>query len=384
MSARILICGVNFDQRPEGICTGRLVRALVEHGAQVTMVCARQKSTLGYSHPNLQLLALGSGLRHPRWAWDALARMRGEPACLHYPWARKVAALQPDPLPDVIYARAWPHSSLVAGYLLARRLQRPLWLHFSDPFPPPPKEREAPALMAGLAQMALAAQGATFTNAQAATYQLRHLPPRPPGWAQVLGHVAPPAQTFGPAEDAQRFVYIGSFHPSRPADLLLEGYALHARSHAQARLHFVGTRAEQVEPLARRLGIASRIAVEPYTQDVPGWQRRAAVLVAVDWMQGEPVYLLTKVIESLVVNRPLLLLTQPGSPGAELAQRCPQSVVCITSRDPAAIAEGFARAAAMALARPDYTERRAVMDTFAARNIAARCVSLLLGASPLP
>ena len=379
MPPHLLICGVNFDQRPEGICTGRLVRALVEQGTRVTMVCARQKSNLDYAHPNLRLLAPGTGLRHPRWAWDQLARWRGEPACLHYPWARRVAALQPDPLPEVIYARAWPHSSLVAGYLLARRLCRPLWLHFSDPFPPPPRQSESPALMAGLAQMALAAQGATFTNAQAAAYQLRHLPPRPPGWAQVLGHVAPPVQRFGAAESAQRFVYLGSFHASRPADLLLEGYAGYAASRAETRMHFVGTRAEQVQPIARRLQIERSIALEPYTRDVPGWQRRASVLVAVDWMEGEPVYLLTKVIEALVVDRPLLLLTQEGSPGAELAARCPQTVVCVTSRDPAAVAEGFARAEAMACAQADYTERHAVMDTFAARTVAARCVSLLLG-----
>lgn len=384
MTARILICGVNFDQRPEGICTGRLVRALVEHGTEVTMVCAQQKSTLGYAHPNLQVLPLGTGLRHPRWVWDGLARMRGEPECLHYPWARKVAALRPEPRPGVIYARAWPHSSLVAGYLLAQRLGLPLWLHFSDPFPPPPRQQESPALMAGLAQMALAAKGATFTNAQAAAYQLRHLPLRPPGWAQVLGHVAPAEQRFGPSEETHRFIYIGSFHPSRPADLLLEGYARYAAGRAGARLHFVGTRAEQVEPIARRLGVEGRIAVEPYTQDVPGWQRRAAVLVAVDWLQGEPVYLLTKVIEALVVDRPLLLLTQEGSPGADLAASCPQTVVCVTSRDPAAVAEGFARAEAMARHPPGYTERQRVVDTFAARNIAARCVSLLLGDRTLP
>ena len=387
MRPHILICSVNFDARPEGICTGRLVRALLDQDVRVTLICAREKSRLGFAHPLLDVRALSTGLRHPQWLWHALARARGELPSNHYGWTRRAASIELDELPDVIYGRAWPFSSLVAAQMLAQRLKRPLWLHFSDPFPPPPSTREAAYVMHGLQQLAAQARGATFTNAHAARYQLRQLGLNTPAWAQVLNHVAPQAQQFGPPvieqNIAARFVYLGSFHATRPAQPLLAGFAAYLRTGVQAHLHFVGTRRDQVQPDIQHHGVQARVSVEPYTQDVPGWQARASVLLAVDWLHGEPVYLLTKVVEALVVDRPLLLITQPGSPGDRLASQCPDTVVSVTSSEPAAVAQGMARAQAMSARPGDYARRRALMQEFAAPEVARRCIQLLFdGPSP--
>lgn len=232
--------------------------------------------------------------------------------------------------------------------------------------------------MRALGQIAMQARGATFTNAEVIDYQLRHLPPRPAGWAQVLNHIAPPPRVFGPSPTPLRFVYIGSFSDTRPPDALLRGFAGFLRQQPAARIHCVGTRPEKVLPVAQRLGLSSQLAVEPYSRDIAAWQAQASVLLAVDWLSGEPVYLLTKIVESLVVDRPLLLLTQAGSPGAKLAARCADTVVCVTSADPAAVAEGFRRAAAMVQQPGDYAARRVVMEAFAADRVAARCEALLL------
>ena len=381
MRLHILICSVNFDARPEGICTGRLVRALLEQDVRVTVVCAREKSQLGFAHPLLDVRALPVGLRHPQVVWHALARARGELPSNHYSWTRRAALITLNEVPDVIYGRAWPFSSLVAAQMLAQRLQKPLWLHFSDPFPPPPSTREATYVMHGLRQLASQARGATFTNAQAASYQLRQLGLNTPDWAQVLNHVAPEARQFGAPvierDIAARFVYLGSFHATRPADPLLAGFAAYLQTGAHAHLHFVGTKPDQVQPGIQHHGLQAQISVEPYTQDVPAWQARASVLLAVDWLQGEPVYLLTKVVEALVVDRPLLLITQPGSPGDRLASQCPDTVVSVTSSEPAAVAQGLARAQALSARPGDYARRHALMQEFAAPEVARRCIQLL-------
>lgn len=376
----ILVCGVNFDAHPEGVCTGRLVRALLDSGAEVVVVCARQKSRLDLKHPGLRLVPVGVGMRHPQWLWRIVARLCGRLPSHQYPWTRRVAKLELEAMPDVVYARAWPYASLVAGHALARRLDKPLWLHFSDPFPPPPNTEESAEVMEGLAQVAKDAVGATFTNQQAADYQLRFLPERPTGWARVLSHVAPPARTFGPPKNDSCFVYLGSFHASRPADPLVAGFARYLERAPEARLHFVGTKPKQVEGLIERLGVRRSVSIEPFTQDVPGWQQRASVLVAVDWMLGTPVYLLTKVVEALVVDRPLLLITQPGSPGAELAQSCADTVACVFSTAPGAIAEGLAQAAGMARSPGNYAARQSLMEPFRADQIARHCLVMMADA----
>lgn len=378
-AGHVLICSVNFDASPEGICTGRLVRALLDHGVDVTVVCARRKSRLGFEHPRLRVIALDTGMRHPQWLWRWVAKLRGHIPCHHYPWTRRVARLTPERKPDVVYGRAWPYSSLVAAQALALRLGVPLWLHFSDPFPPPPKQRELPEVMEGLRRMVASAQGATFANLPAIAYQLRHLPEIRPERAHLLNHIAPASQTFGLPEQSQRFVYLGSFNATRPADLLIEGFARHVRQAPEARIHFVGTRPKDVAEARDRCGVADQAVVEPFTQDVVGWQKKASVLLAVDWLVGEPVYLLTKIVESFVVDRPILLLTQPGSPCAELAAHCADTVVCVTSRDPDEVASGFARAAEMARQPGDYARRRKLMEPFTADNVSRQCIQLMLG-----
>lgn len=380
MTGHILFCGINFDAKPQGINTGKLVRALLDRGHEISVVCAREKSAPTLAHPRFDLRGFSVEPRHPQWLWRAVAAARGHLACNHYLWTRRVAAHRPARIPDVVYGRAWPYSSLVAASALASALDRPLWLHFSDPMPAPPKLREKPHVMAGLARIAQQARGATFTNAEEAAYQLRHLPPRGSDWAQVLNHIAPPEQTFGPPERPDRFVYIGSFSDTRPPDALLAGFSRYLADVPAARIHCVGTRPEKLLPAAQRCGVSAQVLVEPYTRDIAAWQARASVLLAVDWLAGEPVYLLTKIVESFVVDRPLLLLTQAASPGAKLAEQCADTVVCVTSTDPAAVADGFRRAAWMAQHPGDYARRRRLMEPFAADRVAARCEQLLLGA----
>lgn len=382
MRPHVLICSVNFDARPEGICTGRLVRCLLEQGVQVTVVCAREKSRLGFTHPLLHVAALGTRPRHPQWLWNLIAKLRGYPRSHHYPWTRRVARYKPPQRPDVVYGRAWPIASLIAARWLADALDVPLWTHFSDPFPPPPRTEEPPEVMDTLRQIVAAARGVTFTNAEALRYQRRHLPMIPADRAHVLNHVAPLAQTFGPSEQAQCFVYLGSFNASRPATLLMEGFSHYVREQMRARIHFVGTRADDIADTRERFGLAANVSVEPYTQDIAAWQKRASVLLAVDWLAGEPVYLLTKIVEAFVVDRPVLLLTQPGSPCAKLAAQCPDTVVCVTSRDPQDVARGFAQASAMAREPGDYARRRQLMEPFAADNVARQCLQLMLESEP--
>jgi hypothetical protein len=373
----ILFCGVNFDQRPQGINSGRLARALMAQGTQVSVVCGRQKSSP--SIDDLDVRSVSIAPRHPRALWNAYASLRGDHPCNHYWWTRRVSALALDRMPDVVYGRAWPYSSLVGAAALAKRIDRPLWLHFSDPFPAPPKVRERDHVMQGLREIAGQAVGATFTNAEEAAYQVRHLPGVSNDWAHVLNHIAPPPQTFGPSESGLLFAYIGAFSASRPADTLLAGFAKYLETVSGATLHCVGTKPARVVPIAESLRISGQVRVEPFTRDIATWQRKASVLVAVDWLSGEPVYLLTKIVESFVVDRPVLLLTQRNSPGFKLAAHCPDSVVCVTSTDPDAVAQGFEAAAAIARRGADYASRQRLMEPFSAENVATRCAQLLLG-----
>ncbi len=327
MSAHIGIVSILFDHKPEGICTGRLVRALLDRHRLSIYTSGKAKTA--FQHPRLEYLVAGHRPRKPAALFRALAHWRGEPSSNFYLWGRRVAHLCPSVgIPDCFYGRAWPHGSLVAAAALARQYQRPLLLHFSDPFPPPNEAEAGQRFMADLQRMVDQAVALTFTNEETVAYQRRFLH-FDRDKAFVLNHIGPPAKVFGPPETNTDFYYLGAVGPTRPADILLAGFHRYRQRHGDARLVFVGSSAEYLRSIAPRCGGLDNVEILPFTAQVEAKMRAAAVLLSLDADIHPAVFTSTKIVEYLRVDRPVLAITPAGSPVDKLMTRAPDTTVVV-------------------------------------------------------
>ncbi len=361
------ITSVLFDRKPEGICTGRLVRALLQRGHRITLATST-KAESGFNHPNLRVFSAAHGPRYPRWFFKALARARGGIYSNFYLWSRAISEVDfAGDIPDVFYGRAWPHASLVPAYLLAKRYERPLLFHFSDPFPRPSDDIE-PRLMAELQKMVDEADALTFTNKQTIAYQQRYLR-FDPQQAFILPHVAPEAFDFGEPGIPGHFYHAGAFSPDRPVAPLLDGFSLHVASHPNSRLFLVGAPSRYVTPEIASRGLQNTVQVLPFTRDIREVFRRAGVLVSVDAFLEEPIFTPTKIIDYLVSDRPVLALTPPKSPVYELVSRHPDSTIAVTDYSPASVAAGLDAALKLEWNRGSFENRWKAMDTFRPGNV---------------
>ncbi len=370
MSAlHVCITSILFDKKPEGICTGRLIRALLDGGHKVTVLTSSKEGSL-LQHPCLNKVVFSHRPRYPRAVFEILAKLEGGIANNFYFWSKKAAGHDfAEDIPDVFYGRAWPHASMIPAYRLAQRYQRPLILHFSDPFPAPNENLVFDDdFFRGLQQMVDAAGAITFTNDETIAYQREYLDFEV-SKAHVLNHVSPKPVIFGNPGQAGYFYHVGGVGPSRSPVPLLKGFALHLSSYPGSRLYFVGAHAKYVEPEVDALGLSSAVKVLPFTHDVQTVFEKAGVLVSIDTLVEPAIFTPTKIVEYMVTDRPILAITPKNSPVSKLLTRVPETGVVVNDYSPQAVARGMAEVTQEKWNRERYEARLASMSDFSAAAI---------------
>jgi hypothetical protein len=370
----VLISSYEFDLGSEGICTGRLVRALVDAGCQVTVVTSPTARTT-FAHEHLRYHLISPYPQRPSKLFFRLAPLLGHlPTRFCYVWSRRAARLRLEKRPDLIYGRANPFQSVAAAHGLASRNGLTLWTHLSDPMPSPFSQESHPEYQSTLdsvRRLARESQVLTFTTQGAVAFQ-ETMVGELGGKAFVLNHVAPEPAFLPRRRPApgRVFAYFGLFYGARNATGLLRGFCHHQRSHPEDRLLFVGTDPQSVIPEAGRLGIAASVQVMERVDNVREVMAKMDVLVATDSFLARPVFLSTKLVEYLVVNRPILLLSPAQSPGATLLRRFPETTRVVSSERIDDVSAGLAQAAACVVDDSAYRQRFAQMDAFSARSVA--------------
>jgi glycosyltransferase involved in cell wall biosynthesis len=381
----IVVCSALFDRKAEGICTGRLVRALLAAGARISLVTSNRADTT-YSHPNLRTLVFPVQPREPSRFFQIWAQATNSLACNMYVWSRRAGRAQLNDGADLVYARAWPDSSLMAGYRLAEALGLPLWIHFSDPMPPPGDQPLSAARRRDLQRVADRAQVCTFTNAKTIEYQRQQLRFPHPDWGEVVPHVAPEPAYIGPRPQTHRFLYVGTFNRKRDPLIMLQAFRLYLARHPRAVLKFLGPGGDMLKRRVAELSLQANVEYEGYHVDPPSQMAQADVMIGLDNLGEEPMYSLTKTVEYLTVNRPFLHIVRPESPDYQLIARFPQTARTITPDSAEAITEAMLACMQMpedpALYAPRFDAMRAYSGEAIAGKLLARMRACLQPANP--
>lgn len=310
---KILVVSFEFGRGsgPEGICVERLCRELLQSGHTILLVSAFPPPT--DLNGRLQWVE-GRTCRRRLFRTQGFTRVPNLP--------ESVVNC------DVVYGRAFPPESIELARRLAAVIRRPLFIHLSDPLPCQLSSAFSikTTIRASLHKMYLkralrVAKGVSFSTPQAAKLQHRITPTLSVTRTYVVRNIAVAvASTASPRIEPSRaspIVYVGSFYGSRSPQSLIEGHRMYIREGGRRRLEFVGTAPNSIRSWLQPSD-AGMIEVRPFQSDVRSVYAGAGVLVSVDSMLAPPVYLSTKVIEYLDMPRPILAITPPGSPTAEL------------------------------------------------------------------
>ncbi|HEC18042.1 MAG TPA: hypothetical protein ENI97_01715 [Gammaproteobacteria bacterium] len=367
----ICITTVLFDRKPEGICTGRLIRALLQRGHRVTVLTSSKEGS-SLHHPRLKKIVFSHRPRYPRALFKLMAGIEGGVFSNFYLWAKRAAGHDfAQDIPDVFYGRAWPHASMVPAYQLARKYRRPLLLHFSDPFPAPNEDVSFDGpFFRNLQKMVDVAGAITFTNSETIAYQQRHLN-FDSAKAHVLNHISPDPVMFDGAGQQGHFYHVGWVGPSRSPVPLLEGFALHVMDHPASRLYFVGANPKHVVPEIDARGLSEVVKVLPFTDDVQTVFEKAGILVSIDTEATPAIFTPTKIVEYMVTSRPILAVTPQDSPVSRLLRRAPDTAVAVSDYAAEAVAAGMAQVLQLEWSGEVYEKRLAAMAEFGAMSVAA-------------
>jgi glycosyltransferase involved in cell wall biosynthesis len=366
----MLLCCWEFGGNlgAEGICTQRLVKALLQQQWRVAAAVSN------YARPSLAdpLLDVFSFSD-----WPCTARIERLMARLGYhfeprlSWRWRLRQAAPGKTADFIYGRALPFGGLLAAAALARKLNKPLGLHFSDPIPNPweARDRLFRSKVKAVDKIIKSSTFVTFVTDEAIKYTENQLNIPLEGKAFVLPHVAPEVTICPPSTEKALFLYAGRFYGPRRPDLLLKGFQLLARENRNVAFHILGDQMNLLQPLIGELQLEGRVELFPFTKQPQPHFARAEVLVATDASDEHPVFLTTKLIEYLNTNRKVLLVSPPSSPGSKLAARFPETVIRV-EEDPVAIAGAMKRLLELRPTEQDFRDRFNGMSSFSPARVA--------------
>ncbi|MDP1571641.1 MAG: glycosyltransferase [Vicinamibacterales bacterium] len=345
----------------------QVTRTLVElglRGWRSRVVCFGPRSTRYQQDFTLDVEAVSEGVvrlvrvASPEEAFFFRALWRLVPPVKHLPdekrvWvpralaaARRLLAEEPT---DVIVSFARPWSDHLVGLQLHRETGLPWVAHFSDPWVDNPYER-GPAWQrrrcAAMERAVIeAATQVAFVNRQTADRVMAKYPdawrsrvhvvpqgfePRPAAVSRVTGRSVTEAAGLALSEpegrvEGLRIVYTGRFYDGiRTPEAFLQALAaLHREASLDGRLtvEFVGAGMDGYERRARELGVdglvrfAGRMPPEAAQQAAAG----ADVLLVIDApSDGPSLFLPSKLVDYLPLRVPILGITPPEGPTADL------------------------------------------------------------------
>lgn len=389
LNTHLHICLVSYEygagQGPEGICTQRLADALCREGVKVTVITSEKAEAALDLENAPSLIRVDSRPFRPLFFWSLaekiLSNWRLFGNNYHFFWQTRVWLRRLPEGVDVIYGRSMPLSGCLAAWRLVKRSGLPLFIHFSDPVLSPwyrPAPMPLRLLRRYYRKLVSAATGISFVTPDAIAYSEQTMGIPLTGKAFVLSHVGPAPMCLGhKCRDAGPvFLYAGKFYGARTPEKLLAGFAKFQERSPGAIFRFLGAQPESINPEAFRLGVSGSVEILPFTRDVSKAFGEADVLVALDAFEGAPVFMSTKIIEYLLTDRPVLLLSPRNSPASRLLSRFPETALSVGD-EAEEIASAMGKLLSLSCDETAFVGRLKAMEEFSPSSVARSLIGAI-------
>ena len=145
---------------------------------------------------------------------------------------------------------------------------------------------------------------------------------------------------YGPPESKDHiFLYTGGIYQARKADYVLMAFERLLQVHPNSFLYFVGTRLSDQSLALVSTDTRAQIKLFPHTRNLDDFYRKATALIDIDADLENDVFLSSKVINYLMVDRFIISETGTNSPSRKLFNGIPSILQC--GHDPTELYNGM-------------------------------------------
>lgn len=319
---------------PTGKTNLRILKSLVDQGIECRVLSAEHCDDIAKD----RISVCSTFPNRPSLVFESIGDFLGFDVSF-ISWAinakRKARLITKTWLPDIVYARALPIATFQVGLSISSRLEKPLFIHFSDPVPPTPDWNNGffyrRKKLRSVINPLKSATGISFVNMEMMHYQQTlvnfdilkrcFVSPNP----IVFESMNSPTY-FGKSPAKYIGLFLGSFYKSRSPELLFEAFEYLISRGLQLELQLVGTEKGKIEQYLRNSSISKSVKVLPRTNNVRHYLYQADLLIDVDSSYVPQVYTSGKLMEYLSVEKPILCITPEASPSRNLLCTCTKSV----------------------------------------------------------
>ena len=329
-----LIISMDMNTTPPGVVFKTLARALSSH-ARVTVVCPDTDPDFNWD---------GIRLIQPRHyhehSWRTVTRFwrmyRTNPDDNR--WARRaLRAVWPQVKTEsfdgvLSFTSMCYFPSLELGRRIAQRLNLPWYIYSVDCIPAPivwldgisPKIHQR--IVDSLDKTCRSASAFFSSNPFMAEYQKRSFPSFQGEWNYLY---TPHLQNFSYPKTPHQglhLLYTGNLYGLRRIDGLLEGFEAFAKDNPGAKLTFVGNFAAEYQSLATPLIEKGLVEMLPYSKDLSTFFSNADILLDIAADIPDDVYLSSKIISYLGIDRPILAISGANSTSRNIMSGIPSII----------------------------------------------------------
>lgn len=330
---------------PRAIQVSRLLAALARRGRESTVIAVDPqpggpllRDTAGapsFDAPGVEVVRVPS----PEESFPYRAAMRMVPSLARRPdrhrWWTPAAVQEAERqwksgAFGCLTTFAQPWSDHMIGLRLKREFGMPWIAHFSDPWADSPylAENAKPLARAFESAVVHAADALVFVSQQTVDTVMANYPPGLYAKAHVIPHgfdraVAPAVKTRARG-DRPRLVYTGRFYDAvRTPDALFSAVARVAGERA-LQLDLIGPKMTRYQSLVDRLGIADSVVLSdsmPYAAALRAAADADALVVIDAEADGASMFLPSKLVDYMMLRKPLLGITPASGASADLLHR---------------------------------------------------------------
>jgi hypothetical protein len=373
---KILILTLNVGRTAPGIVFERLIQGLIPKH-EIDIITADYDPTIDLSGlKNIKILK--KSYIHPR-IYKLLISLFGiNPFDIY--WARKSMKYLKSKHNfkyDLIVSFISFHNyaALIAGAKLSKKYNCKFAVYSVDAIPAPKGWPENYGYFKGVKRLVakyLKKADAFFSaNKQMLDYQLSTFQPSKKIVSDVIYIPSLGSKKEFPISKANsnNFVYTGGIYGARKVKYLLEGFEKLVKDYPDSYLIFVGARLNSDSFLNLDKKIVDRIKVYPFTKNLDSYYSNATALIDIDADIENDVFLSSKIVNYIMINRVIISETGINSPSRKIFKNIESIIQC--NHDSDQLYEAMKKSIKI---RKDITfeDRNSVMKLFSVEHIVNR------------
>lgn len=271
------------------------------------------------------------------------------------------------------------YAPIIAGELLSSKWKKPWVIYTVDAIPPPVSWSNNPRLTKSVSRFLKRwinhASGIFAANPMMLAYVKSIFS----DFQGKTGVVYTPCDKldFIPKKvvhDGIVFLYTGNLYGIRKIDSLLRAFRAFLKKHPQSKLLFVGNVYSKILSEYQDLVELSNVQLHPYTDDLSEYYCIADVLLDIGAAIDNDVFLSSKIVNYLAYKKPIVAITQNGSPAREIFRDAETIIHC--HHNEKEIEEAMMKS--LSLMDSQFEDREVYLKMFSAEVVANNFVDDIL------